>query len=78
MALPTLKKYVYQALEYNPDDRKTHIVSIEAKFNTLHTTYLILLTKPSLDEDLISNGQKVFQSLFSRYFTEDHEVCMDI
>lgn len=75
MMLPTLKKYVYQALEH--DNPKSPVASIEAKLNTLHTTYLVLLThnQQKLDENVILKGHKIFWALFNRYFEDIHEVC---
>ena len=74
MVLPTLKKYVHQALESCSDSPHTRLISIEAKFNTLHAVYLVLYSKSGLGKDHIFKGQKVFQALFSRHFKENQEV----
>ena len=76
MTLPTLKGHIYKALEHNPDNQTHHMLLIEAKLNVLHTTYLALLSEPTLDEDLLLKGQQVFQTLFSRHFEENQEVCV--
>ena len=76
MTLPTLKKHIYRALEFNPACRTPHLVVIEAKLNVLHTTYLALLSEPRLDEELLFKGQQVFQTLFARHFEETQEVGM--
>ena len=69
MLIPSLKKGIHEAL------KSPKLVEIEAKFNVLHAIYLILLSNPQFDDDLLLKGQSVFKSLLSAYFKENKHVC---
>lgn len=65
MTLPSLKRYVYEAL--NPDDNS----SPEAKLNILHAVYLSLIIQPDIK---FIKGQQVFERLVNQYSKEIEEV----
>ena len=67
--LPTLKPLVYQSLV--PDSGQD---GMEARLNVMQATFLALQTRPALNQDLIVKGQQIFQTLLTRYFTEDLRV----
>ena len=67
--LPTLNQYIYLALEPDGGSR-----AVEARLNVMHATFLAIQTASRLDEDSLIKGQLVFQTLFSRHFSEDLKV----
>lgn len=74
MTLPTLKQHIYRAIG------PTQMNLIEARLNLMHATFLTLQSNANLDNDTLSKGYKVFQTLYSRHFDEklevDVHVCM--
>ena len=45
-----------------------------AQFNVMQTTFFVLQCKPDCDGEVLSMGQKVFCTLFTRHFKENGEV----
>lgn len=72
LTLPTLKQYVYLALIPGGGRLGTEVV--EARLNVMHGTFLTLQSSPYLDDDLLVKGFQVFQTLFTRHFTETLQV----
>ena len=67
--LPTLNQYIYLALEPDGGCR-----AIEAQLNVMHAAFLSIQTASQLDDDSLLKGKQVFQTLFSKHFSEDIEV----
>ena len=71
MSLPALKQHVYSALR--PHAGKA-MDTVEARLNVMQTVFLTLQTQPSPTPDLLTDVEKIFQTLFNRHFTENMEV----
>ena len=76
MCLPSLNHDVYGVLgaETNPEN-----VVIEARFNVMHTVFLVLQSYSDSSEvvpsvALLMISQTIFQALFDKYFKENMEV----
>ena len=64
VAVPTLKQYMYECTK------------LQCKLHIMQTTYLTLLSCPSLSEDTLINGRKTLLILLGRYMhvQENNEV----
>ena len=65
MSLSSLKHNIYST---------TTDVTVEAKFNVMQATFIILQFKPLESEDILLMGQKVTHSLYNRYFDQSLKV----
>lgn len=77
MCLPSLKQHVYSALR--PEATPAMVV-VEARLNVMQTVFLALrsFSDPAQAEPsdtLLADSQKIFHTLFNRYFDVDMEVC---
>ena len=76
MCLPALKQHVYSALS---PDAKPGVVTVEARLNVMQTVFLVLQShsisfQADPSEALLTDAQRIFQTLFNRHFNEDMEV----
>lgn len=69
MSLPTLKQQIYDSLSEFEDSAVR-----EAMMNVMQATFVTLQSAPILDADILSKGQQIFDTLFSRYFKETMRV----
>lgn len=77
MALSMLKQNVYEVLEpqkSEEEEGRMEMEVVEARLNVMHTVFLAIQSRPSLDAEILLNGQKIFLTLFTRHFTETLEV----
>lgn len=74
LMLPALKQYIYVGLVPDVEDGGVGCSAVEARFNVMHTAFLAIQTASRLDEDSLIKGQQIFQTLFSRHFSEDLKV----
>ena len=72
MTVPILKQYVYSTLGTSSKD----MIDVEAKLNLLQTTFLVIQTRPDLNDDVLREGWQVFSQLNSKYFDATCMVSM--
>ena len=46
----------------------------EAKFNAIHSTFVLMHIYPHVNEDVLSKGCSLFTMFLEKYFTEDLKV----
>ena len=77
MALSMLKQNVYEVLEpkkSEEEEGRMEMEVVKARLNVMHTVFLAIQSRPSLDAEILLNGQKIFLTLFTRHFNETLEV----
>ena len=65
----SMLRHVYAVLESEGE-----LKMVEAKLNVMQTVFLAIQTSLSLGEDILEKGKQIFQTLFSRHFTDTLEV----
>ena len=73
MSILNLKKVVYHSLHYVTGCDHKRLLTLEAKFNLMHATFVVLQSSTSLetDEKTLSQGLHVFRKLLLHHFNED-------
>ena len=77
MTLPSVKKYVYMALDPQCSEEKRvrkEMELVEAKLNVMQVVFLVIQTSPSLGTDILEKGREILLILISRHFTDTLEV----
>lgn len=71
-----LKHYIYLPLSVSEaaDMVEPDFNLLEAKLTVMQATFLVIQSIPSLNLDILKEGQQIFQILFNHYFTEDMQV----
>ena len=76
MNLSVVKQSVYEVLKPQTGENGKEMDVVEARLNVMHLVFLAIQMSTSLEKDILLKGQKIFQTLFNRYFTSTLEVLI--
>ena len=76
---PSVKQNVYEVLK--PQGRESErggkgTIVVEARLTVMQAVFLAIQASPSLREEALQKGHRIFQTLLNRHFTKTLEVLM--
>ena len=74
---PSVKQNVYEVLKpQRSESEKEGTIVVEARLTVMQAVFLAIQASPSLREEALQKGHRIFQTLLNRHFTKTLEVPM--